>query len=189
MKIKIFLSKTGIFLLFLIIGFSFRFFWYFFPQKEIMEYQFIEKPFREAKGGGKTPEETWAKYLDALEKENFDETLKYSITEDINESRKTFQLLKEKNLLKKQAECERKLYFDKDVDLGEIGHSEWKNFGIVMKRYKAKCRTYKEIDFLFTEEQFKPLLEKIWEGGEEFKDEFHYIDFIYNPYTKTWFIK
>jgi hypothetical protein len=116
MRARIILGGIGIFILFLILGAVFRMMWFYFAQKEILEYTYIEKPLREAKGGGKTPEETWIGYLNALEKGNIEEAVQYTWPEDREKSIKELTLLKEKNLLKKAVDCDKKIIFVRDIN-------------------------------------------------------------------------
>jgi hypothetical protein len=82
MRVRIILGGIGIFILFLILGAVFRMMWFYLAQKEILEYTYIERPLREAKGGGKTPEETWIGYLNALEKGDIEGAVQYTWPED-----------------------------------------------------------------------------------------------------------
>ncbi len=59
----------------------------------------IEKPFREDTYGGKTQEETWAMFLDALKKEDFALASKYYDVEHQTEVRKWLEGLKQKGEL------------------------------------------------------------------------------------------
>ncbi len=59
----------------------------------------IEKPFKEDTYGGKTPEETWTMFLDALKKEDFALASKYYDVEHQTEARKWLEGLKQKNEL------------------------------------------------------------------------------------------
>lgn len=70
-----------IFAFFLTLGGIFRYFWLFKHQKAIFEKKYIYKEWVESKLGGKTPQETWNLYLDALEKEDIDLAIQYFVPE------------------------------------------------------------------------------------------------------------
>ncbi|MGC8981525.1 MAG: hypothetical protein ACP5JU_01065 [Minisyncoccia bacterium] len=184
MKIKSTLSKIGIFLLFLVIGFSFRILWFFFPQKEIMEYKFIEKPLREAKGGGKTPEETWINYLNALEKEDIEGALMYVWPENREGVRKTLERLREGGLIIKFAKNHSKGLIKNQTIQNTLEKDEQSFY------YKYIKEKDIELFFVLNDPQLKKIEESHWEQkGLKSEPATFTIIFKYNPYTKTWFIK
>jgi hypothetical protein len=67
-------------------------------QKSVDEWQAAQrKPFEEDIYGGKTPEETWAMFLDALKKGDLDLASKYYDVEHQEKERKILLNIKEKN--------------------------------------------------------------------------------------------
>lgn len=182
MKMKRAFSLIGIFLLFLIIGIGFRSLWFFFVQKEILEYTYIEKPMREAKGGGKTPEETWIGYLEALEKGDIEKALTYIWPEERNEFKFLYDL-KKNGLLYRYAKNNYK-QLRPNLEVQQI----------LEKNERAYYRTYlaeKDIEMFFVKDDPELIKaeEEYWASKKTDKELVEFtIIFKYNPYSKKWLI-
>lgn len=183
-------EKFFIFLIFIlgfILGFGFRLNWFYVIQKKILEYQIIDKPLREAKGGGKTPQETWIGYLNALEKGDINGALEYIWPDSREKFRKELLLLKNAGLLTQYAK-------NHDKNINEIYNPETR----LEENEKMFSLTYldtKEISLLLSglapfPEIIKESERIIWER-KGVDQELSRTDFIFkfNPYTKKWLIK
>jgi hypothetical protein len=183
MKVRIILGGIGIFILFLILGAVFRMMWFYFVQKEILEYTYIEKPLREAKGGGKTPEETWIGYLNALEKGDIEEAVQYIWPENRENVKKYLLLLKENGKLQS---------FVKSYNKSLIPLKPTLTMEKDEKRYTYL--TKEQIENYYQEILKDPQLKRIFEEmkNSPLKNEDTFLPdiiFKYNPYTKRWLIK
>ena len=182
MRARIILGGIGIFILFLILGTIFRMVWFYFVQKEILEYTYIEKPLREAKGGGKTPEETWIGYLNALEKGNIEEAVQYIWPENRENVKKYLLLLKENGKLPLFVST-----YDKNIKKVEHPTRMLENDEVM---YSYISTAYKELDYFNASEKDKEFLDEWWvDKKSNIATYTQEVIFKYNPYTKRWLIK
>jgi len=120
--------------------------------------EMVEKPFREDVYGGKTPEETWAMFLDALKKEDFALASKYYDVEHQTEARKWLEGLKERGELGQMIKEMRKL---KKVQY--TGKNKWLN----------KITDRKDYYYDYFDHEFNQTLSSS-------------VNFYLNQYTKVW---
>ena len=96
--------------------------------------ELVEKPFREDTYGGKTPEETWALFLDALKKGDVELAVKYCSVERQRSCRDSLVEAKEKKELSDWITNFGKIRKSKNqpMDVEEINYS----FDVFSKEYK-----------------------------------------------------
>jgi hypothetical protein len=178
-----------IFLIFFSLGASLRLMWFFTFQKRYLEYVWFEKPLAKMEGGANSPQEAWEKYLSALERGDIEEAMRYW-WEGEKANFRYYQILKEKGLLKKYADCDKNLIFVEDVDLTKKYNKQYVKYAPPEKKFKVKCRSYKEVEeALITTEGEKILNEKFWEAQKSnVIEEWVELIFKYNSKTKKWFI-
>jgi hypothetical protein len=181
-----------IFLIFFFLGASLRAIWFFTFQKRYLEYLWFEKPLKttlaKMKGGADSPQEAWEKYLSALERGDIEEAKKY-IWDDTPENPLDLShlyFLKEKGLLKKYRDCDKKLI--QDTNYLNVSNKESSKYNPIEERYKARCREYKEVE-LFLIGNSDPVIKQYWENEKrDVIEVWNYFIFKYNPITKKWFI-
>lgn len=100
---KKFLIGAAIFLVFMGIGGIYRLFWFRSHQIGIFERKFAYKELADSKLGGKTPQETWNLYLDALEKGDVDLAVQYWVPEAREDIKQISYKRKNANLLTEYA--------------------------------------------------------------------------------------
>jgi hypothetical protein len=183
-----------IFLIFFSLGASLRLMWFFTFQKRYLEYVWFEKPLAKMEGGANSPQEAWEKILSALERGDIEQYISYG-WKDLSEGSDTenlknyLNLLKEKGLLKKHIDCDKNLIFVEDVDLTKKYNEQYVKYAPPEKKFKVKCRAYKEIDLLVPDESTKLHFEKIWESKKnDVIEGWAYAIFKYNTQTKKWFL-
>ena len=82
-------------------------------QKKTEQFQMVlTKPYREDTYGGKTPEETWAMFLDALKKEDLELASKYFVPEKQEEWKKNLISTNQKSKLSTAIKNIEKIEFD-----------------------------------------------------------------------------
>lgn len=177
MKERIFL--IALFIVFLISGFIFRFLWFYTVQKKIVEDKYFYKELKEDRGGAKTPQEAWNKYLDALEKGNIEEALLYVWPYE-RDNYKYLYKLKENNLLLEEAKNHgRNLRENKKakVEKDELAF------------YFDYIRD-KRIELLLASDNFKKIALDYWKKKGIDKEKVVFTaTFKFNHYNKKWYIK
>jgi hypothetical protein len=181
-----------IFLIFFFLGASLRAIWFFTFQKRYLEYLWFEKPLAKMQGGADSPQEAWEKYLSALERGDIEEAMRYWWSEASEDSKAKNYLYsnKDKELLKKEADCDKNLIFVEDVDLSKKYNEHYIKYAPPEKKFKTKCRVYKEVNLskagdeasrLFFEEFWNAQKSNVVEGWVD-------VVFKYNFKVKKWFI-
>jgi hypothetical protein len=182
-----------IFLIFFFLGASLRAIWFFTFQKRYLEYLWFEKPLTKMKGGADSPQEAWEKYLSALERGDVEEAMRYWWSEAPEDSKaKNYSYSnKDKELLKKEADCDKNLIFVEDVDLSKKYNEQYIRYAPPEKKFKTKCRVYKEVELLKAADEFtKSSLERFWEAQKSNVVEQRVnVIFKYNFKIKKWFIE
>jgi hypothetical protein len=144
------------------------------------------------KGGADSPQEAWEKRQAALGKGDIDEALKYKWIESHEIQERSYNyltFLKEKGLLKKFSDCDKNLIFVEDIDLTKKYNEQYIRYAPLEKKFKVKCRAYKDIDLLTEDEIEKSTLEQIWRSQKsDVLDGWAEVIFKYNLETKKWFI-
>lgn len=148
----------------------------------------LDKELRESKLGGRTPQETWNLYLDALEKEDINLALQYVAPESRESERIYLEKLQKLGILRRKFKnYSRELYKIKKLPIDpDIKEEEGD------KVYKVKYISEKELDLLLNPQDKETLeaIEEYWEDKPEGKEIIYpYVIFKYNPYTKKWLIK
>ncbi|NOY35626.1 MAG: hypothetical protein GXP44_01750 [bacterium] len=115
----------------------------------------IEKPFREDTYGGKTPEETWAMFLDALKKEDFALASKYYDVEHQTEARKKLEELKREKKFSSWIKEIKTLEKDDNAYQGDRAYYSY-------KYYDEETRQYLWSDVVFYLNPYTKVWKIIW---------------------------
>jgi hypothetical protein len=185
-----------IFLIFFFLGASLRAIWFFTFQKRYLEYLWFEKPLKttlaKMKGGANSPQEAWEKYLSALERGYIEEAMSYwwSETSEDSKTKSYSYSKKDKELLKKEADCDKNLIFVEDIDLTKKYNEQYVKYIPPEKKFKTRCRVYKEVELLKAADEFtKSSLERFWETQKSNVVEQQVnVIFKYNFKNQKWFI-
>lgn len=181
-KIKETVFLIVLFIIFAISGFIFRNLWFFTVQKKIVEETFIYKPLKEAKGGGKTPQEAWIGYLTALEKGDIDLALEYVWPEERIDFRKTLETLKRAGLLERYAKNHSKNLMMPNKKYEDLEKDET----ALLYEYINEKDVELAIRSDFTQQAAMERWEELGTSTEPLTIR---AIFKFNPYTKKWMIK
>jgi len=192
MKYKNFLILGFVFLIGLISGGFFRFWIFAKWQVYLFEKNVIEKDIAQTKLGGKTPEETWNLFLNALNNKNINLALQYIILSEREKYKKYFE-----NLIKEGKY---------DYELKKIGNREIieipRKIGMdedeKIYSYLSQKDLENQIKNMLNNKDFQKMLKQedsLIKIPEEFIIKTSipyyvpYVIFKYNKYTNKWIIK
>lgn len=192
MKYKKFLILGFVFLIGLISGGFFRFWIFAKWQVYLFEKNVIEKDIAQTKLGGKTPEETWNLFLNALNNKNINLALQYIILSEREKYKKYFE-----NLIKEGKY---------DYELKKIGNREIieipRKIGMdedeKIYSYLSQKDLENQIKNMLNNKDFQKMLKQedsLIKIPEEFIIKTSipyyvpYVIFKYNKYTNKWIIK
>lgn len=165
-----------------LVGAILRTVWFYSIQKGQFERHYLYRDLYESKLGGKTPQETWNLYLDALSKGDIDTAVQYwvpegraAVSNHINELKKAGLLIE---FSKNQEKQLRPLAIE-----GEKASPDKKSFSVVYKRDK-------KIDFIGAKGEVLEFLKQYWEQEKTtvVKTEETKV-FVLNKYSERWLIK
>lgn len=182
MKRKIFLIT--LFIVFLISGFIFRLVWFFTFQKKIVEDKFFYKELKYDKGGAKTPQEAWNKYIDALEKGDIEEALLYVWPYEREGLKKSLEEKKKRNeSLSVYKEDEKTLY--------ELPPPYYLEKDEKVFTYLSPENQKKYLEDLLKDPILRKDYEAVKKGPLPYTDAYFLPTVIFklNPYNKKWYIK
>jgi hypothetical protein len=180
---KGFLKTVSFFLLFAFLGGFFRFGWFYTHQKAVFERKIAFKELADSKLGGKTPQETWNLYLDALEKGDIELAVQYWVPEARVGIGKIMKEYKNAGVLQRYVKNHG----------GNL--TKEKSAGLITLKDDEKAFSYdyikeKEIDFIGARGEYRNILEKIWKDEQMNNRKTRpIVIFQLNKFTNKWLIK
>ena len=170
------------FAFFVFLGAFFRFGWLMTHQQAGFERKILYKDLADSKLGGKTPQETWNLYLDALEKEDIDLAVQYWMPEERDKSKKTLNEYKKAGALKRYATNHGKTL--------ELAISTVRKIKENEKIFAYKFINEKDIDFIGAEGEYLTIIKNYWEKQNINKITTQdNVVFQLNKYSNKWLIK